>query len=589
MSESDEDLLRRGIAHQEAGRPDRAHALYQQVLRRSPGNADAWHLDGIVAFRSGNLAAAERMIAHAVERNPQTSLFRVTLGNVLRALGRHLPALDAYNAAVERDPDAANARLNRATLLQDMQRHEEALADLDAILRLVPGQESSADLAQLRAVSLIALGRKEEGARLCEQALQRHPDHAGCRLGLAESLEGQARLEEALTHALHVLERLPGHWRAAVLAAAIHRRQGDAAAAIERLRPIDADRLPPPAARRVHAERALAFDRMQDAEAAYREFEAQNRIAQRQCAGAPVDKNLYLQTVRQLRRQMEADAPSTWRRLRRPASWGRHPPAFLVGFPRSGTTLLDQILDAHPDIHVLEERPVLLALRDRLDALPQGYPAALGQVDARLRDELRALYRDGLRQAGAPEDRLTVNKLPLNLIHAGLIHRVFPDARVILALRHPCDAVLSCFMQDFALNNAMANFLSLEDGVRLYGEIMGLWGDCRARLGLEAREVRYEDVVADFDGEIAGLLEFLCLPWNDAVRDFAAHARGRLIRTPSYEQVTGALHDRSIGRWRRYRKWLEPHLPALAPHIAALGYDGEALRDGMAPGRETSP
>ena len=574
MDETEEGLLRRGIAHQEAGRPDLAHALYQEVLRRNPGNADAWHLDGIIAFRSGNPAAAERMIAHAVERNPQASLFRVTLGNVLRALGRHLAALDSYNAAVERDADAANAYFNRATLFQDMQRHEEALADLDAVLRLAPEEEASADLAQVRAVSLIAVGRGEEGADLYEKALQRHPDHIGCRLGLAEDLETRARLEEALAHVHHVLERSPRHWRAATLAAAIRRRQGDAAAAIAQLRSIAADKLPLPAARRVHAERALAYDRMGESEDAYREFEAQNRAAQRQCAGTPVDKDLYLRAVRELRRHMEGDAPSAWRALRRPVSWGRHPPVFLVGFPRSGTTLLDQILDSHPDIHVLEERPVLLALRDRVRGLAEGYPAALGGMKAKLRDELRALYRSGLQQAGAPEDRLTVNKLPLNLIHAGLIHRVFPEARLILALRHPCDVVLSCFMQDFTLNNAMANFLALKDCVRLYDEILGLWNACRARLALQVHELRYEDLVADFDGEVARLLEFLSLPWSDAVRDFASHARGRFIRTPSYEQVTGALHDRSIGRWRRYRTRLEPHLATLSPHIAALGYGG---------------
>ena len=254
---------------------------------------------------------------------------------------------------------------------------------------------------------------------------------------------------------------------------------------------------------------------------------------------------------------------------------------FLVGFPRSGTTLLDQILDAHPGIHVLEEQPVLLALRDRVQELPGGYPDALGEISAKLRDELRALYQSRLQQAGAPDGKLTVNKLPLNLIHIGLIHRIFPDARLILALRHPGDVVLSCFMQDFTLNNAMANFLALEDAARLYDEALRLWYACRERLPLQVHELRYEALVAGFDAEVAQLLQFLGLPWDDKVRDFAAHARGRLIRTPSYEQVTGALHDRSIGRWRRYRAHMQPCAEILAPHIEALGY-GES-------GAEASP
>ena len=575
MEKSEEELLRRGIAHQDAGRPDLAHALYQQVLRHNPANADAWHLDGIIAFRAGNLGAAEKMITHAIKQNPQAFLFHVTLGNVLRAQGRHLCALDAYNTALERDVDAASAYFNRATLFQDMERHEEALADLDAILRLVPKEKSSPDLARLRAVSLITLGRKTEGMRLYEEALQRHPDDIGCRLGLAENLEAQAQIDEAFTHVRHVLQRFPQHWRAATLAAVLERRKGDPAAAVRQLQSIDTSKLPFAAARRVHSERALAHDRLGESDAAMREFAAQNLIAQKECAASPLDKNRYLQTVQKLREHMEGDAPRAWRKLPRPAPWGEHPPVFLIGFPRSGTTLLDQILDAHPDIHVLEERPMLAVLRDRLQELPGGYPAALGTMDAKMRDGLRALYRSQLQQSGAPENRLIINKLPLNLIHTGLIHRVFPEARLILALRHPCDVVLSCFMQDFALNNAMANFFTLEDSARLYDEVLSLWNVFRARLDVQVHEIRYEDVLAAFDAEVARLLGFLSLPWNDAVRDFAAHARGRFIRTPSYEQVTGALHDRSSGRWRRYRQWLEPHIVTFSSHIAALGYDGE--------------
>ena len=575
MDKSEEELLRRGIAHQDAGRPDLAHALYQQVLQRNPANADAWHLDGIIAFRSGNTAAAEKMITHAISRNPQTSLFHITLGNVLRARGRHMEALDAYNAALERDESATAAYFNRATLFQDMERHGEALTDLDAILRLVPEEKSSPDIARLRAVSLITLGRQAEGMRLYEEALQRHPDDIGCRLGLAENLEAQAQIDAAFAHVRHVLQRFPQNWRAATLAAALERRKGDPAAALSRLQSIDTAKLPPAAARRVHSERARAHERLGDREAAMREFTAQNMSAQKECAASPLDKNLYLQTLRDLRAHMESDAPANWRKLPPPAAWGAHPPVFLIGFPRSGTTLLDQILDAHPGIHVLEERPMLIPLREHLRQLPGGYPQSLGKMDARKRDELRDLYRSQLRQARAPQDKLTVNKLPLNLVHAALIHRIFPEARLILALRHPCDSVLSCFMQDFALNNAMANFLTLEDSARLYDEVLSLWNVFRERLDLQVHTIRYEDVLACFDAEIARLLEFLSLPWHDAVRDFASHARERFIRTPSYEQVTGALHARSSGRWRRYEAWLRPHIPTLAPHITALGYDSE--------------
>lgn len=576
MPETTETLLRRGLAHQQGGRPDLAHALYRQVLQQEPDNAEAWHLESILALHSGNPGAALKMITHAIEKHENASPFRITHGAVLRALGRPHDALAAYAAALEKDGSNANAYINRATLLQDMQRHEEALEDLAAIPRIAPAEEHSPDRAQLRAQSLFALGRLDEGEKVCEEALRRHPDHIGCRLTLAESLETQARLEDALAHARHVLERVPRHLRAATIAAAALRRLGKPAEALETLRWIPVAQLPPDIARSICSQRALAHERLEDTDAALREFVAQNRFADRQASLLPpeaaVKPQRYLAMVSRIRRHITQQAPN-WKPLPNAKSWGEHPPVFLIGFPRSGTTLLDQILDSHPRIQVLEERPLLSPLREHLESLQHGYPDSLASLTAKQRDELRALYQSQLREAGAHPDTLAINKLPLNLIHIALIARIFPEAKLILALRHPCDAVLSCFMQDFALNDAMANFLTLADSAHLYNEVFSLWNEAQAALPLAAHTIRYEDVIADMRGELSRLLDFLSLPWEDALLDYAAHARKRFIRTPSYAQVTGTLHDRSIGRWRRYASHLAPHLPQLAPHIAAFGYE----------------
>lgn len=608
MPEPVETLLQRGLAHQQGGRPDLAHALYRQVLQQEPDNAEAWHLESILALHSGNPSAALKMITHAIEKHENAAAFRITLGAVLRALGRPHDALDAYAAALEKDSSNANAYINRATLLQDMQRHEEALADLSAIVTIAPAEEHSPDRAQLRAQSLFALGRLDEGEATCEDALRRHPDHIGCRLTLAENLETQARLEDALAHARLVLERVPRHLRAATIAAAALRRLGKAAEALETLRWIPVAQLPPDIARSICSQRALAHERLGDNEAALREFTAQNRFADRQASLLPpeaaVKPQRYLDMLTRIRRHLREQAPK-WKSLPAPKSWaetsrgqgksrlasdseknspdgqslpdgqpwGQHPPVFLIGFPRSGTTLLDQILDSHPRIQVLEERPLLSPLRERLESSPDGYPDALASLTASQRDELRALYHTQLLEAGAHADTLAINKLPLNLIHIALIARIFPEAKLILAIRHPCDAVLSCFMQDFALNDAMANFLTLADSAHLYDEVFSLWNEAQAALSPAAHTIRYEDVIADMRSELSRLLDFLSLPWEDALLDYAAHARKRFIRTPSYAQVTGGLHDRSIGRWRNYAAQFAPHMERLAPHIAAFGYE----------------
>ncbi|MCY4032867.1 MAG: sulfotransferase [Hyphomicrobiales bacterium] len=575
MSENIDTLLRKGIQQQEAGRSDLAHSLFQQALRLDPDNPDAWHLDGIVAFRSGNLQAAEKMIQHAIEKSPDQPLFRTTLGNVLRAQGRFEDAIDSYDSALSKDKNATFVYFNRATLLQDLGRHEEAIADLDTLLSLSDAPESLGDIHALRAESFIGLGQRDKAVEIYESALRVQPDHIRCRLGLAEILELQACLDEALTHTNHILERAHDNWHAARLSATILRRQGKLDAALKQIQTVDLKKTPLPAARQVLAEHARILDRREEFEEAFEKYEAQNRIAQKLSSQTPVHKDKYLGQVLELLRYFSSDLPGEWRDLPAPSSWGKHPPVFLVGFPRSGTTLLDQILDAHPDIHVVEERPLLLALRDRLRESPEGYPAALGTMSSSQRDELRALYREQLQGEGFGDaGKLIVNKLPLNLIHTGLIHRVFPEARIILALRHPCDVILSCFMQDFTLNNSMANFLTLKDSAHLYDKVMSLWSAYQTRFNIPVHELRYESLIDNFDSEVANLLNFLELPWKDEVRDFAAHARMRpLIRTPSYEQVTGELHNRSRGRWRNYFTRIEPHIKTLEPHIDAFDYN----------------
>jgi len=189
---------------------------------------------------------------------------------------------------------------------------------------------------------------------------------------------------------------------------------------------------------------------------------------------------------------------------------------------------------------------------------------------------LRAVYLEELRaRLGDPAgDRLVIDKLPLNLVHAGLIHRLFPEARFILALRHPCDAVLSCFMQNFALNDAMANFLDLEAAARLYDAIMRLWVAAEETLSLRVHVLKYEDLVADLPGTVQPLMAFLGLDWHDGMADYQTTALGRgRINTPSYQQVTEPLYSRASGRWLNYRDQMAPVLPLLAPWAERFGYE----------------
>jgi len=155
-----------------------------------------------------------------------------------------------------------------------------------------------------------------------------------------------------------------------------------------------------------------------------------------------------------------------------------------------------------------------------------------------------------------------------------LIHRLFPDARVILALRHPCDTVFSCYASNFKLNDGMSSFLQLDKAADLYDLSFSYFEKARELLEMRVHEIRYENVVEDRERELRSLVGFLGLDWSDEVLDHesVALSRGR-IKTPSYHQVIQPIYSQSAGRWTRFRKHLEPVLPVLAPWIAKFGYD----------------
>ncbi len=245
-------------------------------------------------------------------------------------------------------------------------------------------------------------------------------------------------------------------------------------------------------------------------------------------------------------------------------------PVFLVGFPRSGTTLLDQILSSHSLVQCVEEQPYFAqALADTLGATTHLERAL--SFDASGVERVRDRY---LSLIGGPgtSGQIVVDKLPLNIVALPLITHIFPRAKIIFALRDPRDSVLSCFQQQFGMNAAMVQFLAIDTPASYYDLVMTLFETCRAE-GVNAHQVRYEDVVADLEGEARKLAQFLGVPFEARMLDYQSTARARDIRTPSVRQVVQPLYTRSIGRWRRYAEQLAPALPVLNAWAARFGYE----------------
>lgn len=229
---------------------------------------------------------------------------------------------------------------------------------------------------------------------------------------------------------------------------------------------------------------------------------------------SPGDRAFFPELSTRLAARFTPEWVGTWTPPPAPPADELPDPVFLVGFPRSGTTLLEQMLDAHPELRTLEEKDAIDVVRRRIAGLPGGYPDALATLPAADLAALRALYRAEVARhlGGAAPTGLLVDKMPLNSLEAGLIHRLFPRARFLLALRHPADVVLSNFMQAFKPNAAMAQFSSLASAARFYAEVMALWQQYSAVLPLAVHTVRYEDLVADLEGRPGGSSRFWAFP-----------------------------------------------------------------------------
>jgi Flp pilus assembly protein TadD len=247
--------------------------------------------------------------------------------------------------------------------------------------------------------------------------------------------------------------------------------------------------------------------------------------------------------------------------------------AFLVGFPRSGTTLLENVLASHPEVMAMDERA---NMREFEATYISGAAALdhLGAISAAEAAQRRSEYWARVRETRtAPDGKVVVDKMPLYTTKLPVIHKLFPGVKVLFAQRDPRDVVFSCFRRPFQINSGMYQFVTLEGAARFYDAVMSLMEIYRRTLPLDVHTIRYESFVADFEGEARAVCDFLGVDWRDSLHDFAAVAKERRIRTPSAAQVRSGLYTTGAGQWRRYARHLEPVMPILQPWVERFGYD----------------
>ena len=489
----------------------------------------------------GHAPEALGLLHQAADIAPEEPDLWRRIGGILVRQGKLTEGLAALETALKLHPDFVEALIEAGVASFRLGGLTAAEAYFWRATGLAPGEAEP--LAALAAIA--ARQRKPREARvLAERALVLQPDlvTAELAIGRADLVEGSAA--EACARMTRLLSRVD-------------------LTEEHRVGALDL--------------RAEAFDTLYRPGEAFADYEARNAILRRAYASR-IEQEISERRIDQARRLVSyfSRTPAApWRVGAGEDEIGARTVsghAFLVGFPRSGTTLLEKVLAAHPGIVTLEEVDHLgqagahwLADTTALDSL-----ADLGCPEA---DAARQAYWRSVNSTacGNLSGKLLLDKLPLHTLALAVIAKLFPRARILFALRDPRDVVLSCFRRRFQMNSAMFEFLSLEDTAAYYDAVMTLLQIYRGTLSLPLLDVRHETLVADFEATVPRVLEFLGSHWDPGVSRFAENRRAD-PRTPSDIQLARGLNAEGIGQWRRYQAQLSPVLASLTPWVEQFGY-----------------
>lgn len=566
-------LLLLALSLQSQSRSNDALELFARLTQLYPTHSAHWSNYATALHQAGQADAARQAADRAVKLAPDEQSQLEQLGQWCMQLGAPQAAAVALQRAADLAPESVKLRIDAA-------RARVAAHDILAgeALRAwrkwpTPADELLLDLADL----LAEVGEPWDALEILEDLVTRRPTDWPAQLLLAKICErvnqpGQAEARLDWIEAMQAEQPDTG-WlmrELNVQRAQLSMRSRDCSTARRFLELAGPDG---PNDSGHYFALAKACDRLGEANAALDALRQAHRLQQ---ADLQASKP----------RLLEADAPLLpgvddrvtaldyrgWPTLQSPDAG--QSPVFVVGFPRSGTTLLEQMLDAHPRLQSMDERPFLNILAAQLHEYGIEVPGDLGKLTQRDCDELRKGYvLMGCSRITRRWDARLVDKNPLNMLWLPMLHRLFPHAKIILAVRHPCDVLWSCYLQNFRAAALQAACRSLEHLAHAYVAAMECWLHHANVFGADTFVSRYEDLVADPHKHADRMARFLNLEGAETMLDYATRAREKgFIKTPSYTQVVEPISTRSIGHWHQYEGAFKSVLPVLQPMLDHWGY-----------------
>ena len=511
-----------------------AMRLSEDAVNAGAGHPTLLGLAGLKRMHAGDNQGALPLLLRAREQTPRHVDLLNALGECFSRLGKPREALEVFDTAVTIESDP-RLHFGRALALEDLSRLDAARSAFEQVVALDPSQaEAWARLAMLA----VRRGDTKAAGELATRALAINPREAAARIAMAHAALEQKDMATAEVQVSALVQDPnlgPGN-RAYALGLA-----GDI---------LDAQ------------------DRTAEAFAAYAASKALQRDA---FAPAMAGFENVAAREQRLADYFRRSAAQAWRAPSLPPADDRTH-VFLVGFPRSGTTLLEQVLAAHPDVTAMEERTCLMDSASAFFGSDADLDRLAALSDAELGSWRQAYWKRVAETESAATRPVFIDKMPLNAVFLPLIAKLFPRAKILFALRDPRDVVLSCFRRRFAMNPGMYQFTGLETTAAYYGGVMRLIDIYREKLELDLLEVRHESLVTDFEDETRRICNFLGLDFRNEMRAFSDRAKAQVIDTPSGIQLARGLTDSGLAQWRRYQTQLAPILPWLAPFAARFGY-----------------
>lgn len=585
--------LKKAFDDLKAGKLEAARREFTALCSQPAFSVDAYRGLGAVSWRAGQAASAVEYLRQAVTIDVNHAAAQADLGLVLMMSGRLQEALPALERLAELRPDDADVWHNLGKLLGDLRLAERSRDAFERSLALRPGRIPT---LSAYARMLAACGDEEGAETIWNRVIAMAPHSSEAYQGLAEVLFARGQLERALETYRRGCEAAPDsaemHMGQAQLLEDLGDRDGaerefrsalalraDWPLALEGLltlirgkaeddlleqarRIVTDQRRPPQDRANVGFGLGKALDAKEDRDAAFDVWQLAN--AARRAQIGPYDHERLVQRIDRTVTAFSAERVAALSGLGEPDER----PVFVLGMPRSGTSLVEQIIAAHPDAAgygELKEISRLARAMPRRAGSIQRWPEALSAVGA---SELRSAADDYLAALLRREPATTrrwVDKAPLNFYHAGLIALMFPNARIIWCRRDPRDICLSIYSENFALEQHWAT--DLADLGRFYRQYMRLMRHWQAVLPGRMYECVYEELVADPEGQAKALIAAVGLPWDETCLRFHEHSRP--VLTPSRWQVRQPMYSKSVARWQRYGRRLGPLIDALGDELTA--------------------